>query len=44
MSQRSHGYAIRNTAQDVLDDVMRVADQRMYEAKALMKKRRTDKI
>jgi len=38
------GYAIRNTAQDVLDDVMRVADQRMYEAKALMKKRRTDKI
>ena len=36
------GYAIRNTAQESLDESIRFADQRMYEAKALMKKRRTD--
>jgi len=36
------GYAIRNSADVPLDPCIAEADQRMYQAKALMKKRRTD--
>ena len=36
------GYAIRAGEQDFLDDSIRIADERMYEAKVKMKKRRTD--
>ena len=38
------GYAIRVDGQESLDDSIRIADERMYEAKAKMKKRRTDSI
>lgn len=36
------GYTIRRGDQDTLDEAMAVADERMYKAKALTKKRRTD--
>lgn len=36
------GYAIRNSADDLLDPCIAEADQRMYQAKALMKQRRAD--
>lgn len=36
------GYAIRRSDRDSLDEAMAVADNRMYKAKALTKKRRTD--
>ena len=36
------GYAIRNHDQERLDDLIARADERMYQAKARMKKRRSD--
>ena len=38
------GYVVRSADQPLLDDAIRAADRRMYEAKALMKKRRTDAV
>ena len=38
------GYVVRSADQPPLDDAIRAADRRMYEAKALMKKRRTDAV
>ena len=38
------GYVVRSDDHELLDDAIRAADRRMYEAKALMKKRRTDAI
>lgn len=38
------GYVVRRDENELLDDAIRVADRRMYEAKALMKKRRTDAV
>lgn len=38
------GFVVRHDAHEMLDDVIRVADRRMYEAKAQMKKRRTDPV
>ena len=37
------GYAIRNHDQERLDDLIARADERMYQAKARMKKRRSDR-
>ena len=36
------GYTIRQTADEPLKEAISIADQRMYEVKVLMKKRRTD--
>jgi len=38
------GYVVRQDGHELLDDAIRAADRRMYEAKAQMKKRRTDTI
>lgn len=38
------GFVVRHDAHEVLDEVIRIADRRMYEAKAQMKKRRTDPV
>ena len=37
------GYALRNHDQERLDDLIARADERMYQAKARMKKRRSDR-
>ena len=38
------GYVVRGDDHESLDEAIRTADRRMYDAKALMKKRRTDAI